>query len=59
MVNNPFANIFVALILLVTSLMEAWETLFDDVGEMSFGDRMNSHNYGTIVSKRLFNQVSN
>ena len=37
MVNNPFANIFVALILLVTSLMEAWETLFDDVGEMNFG----------------------
>ena len=29
------------------------------VGEMSFGDRMNFHNYGTIVSKRLFNQVGN
>ena len=36
-VNNPFANIFVALILLTTSLMEAWETLFDDVGEMNLG----------------------
>ena len=36
-VNNPFANIFVALILLTTSLMEAWETLFDYVGEMNFG----------------------
>ena len=28
------------------------------VGEMSFGDRMNYHNYGSLVSKRLFNQVS-
>jgi len=29
------------------------------LGEMSFGDRMNYHNYGSLVSKRLFNQVSN
>jgi hypothetical protein len=36
-VNNPFANIFVALILLVTSLMEAWETLSDDISGMNFG----------------------
>ena len=28
------------------------------VGEMSFGDRMNYHDYGSLVSKRLFNQVS-
>jgi hypothetical protein len=26
---------------------------------MSFGEQMNFHNYGTLVSKRLFNQVSN
>ena len=29
------------------------------VGEMTFGEQMNFHNYGNIVSKRLFNQVSN
>jgi len=29
------------------------------VGEMTFGEQMNFHNYGSIVSKRLFNQVSN
>ena len=36
-VTNPFANIFVGLVLLITSLMEAWETLFDDIGEMNLG----------------------
>jgi len=29
------------------------------VGEMTFGEQMNFHNYGSLVSKRLFNQVSN
>ena len=29
------------------------------VGEMTFGEQMNFHNYGNIFSKRLFNQVSN
>lgn len=29
------------------------------VGEMSFGERMNFHSYGNIVSKRMFNQVGN
>jgi hypothetical protein len=36
-VTNPFANIAVGLILLVTSLMEAWETLFDDIGSGDLG----------------------
>jgi|TARA_Y100000310_G_scaffold98292_1_gene96120 site-specific DNA recombinase len=28
------------------------------VGEMTYGDKMNSHDYGNIVSKRMFNMVT-
>jgi hypothetical protein len=37
MVNNPYVNIIIGLILLLSGLNEAWETLYEDIMNGHFG----------------------
>ncbi len=35
-IDNPFLSLVVSLVLLVTSLLEAWDTLFVDIRQLHF-----------------------